>query len=124
MGVEETRWSASCPDLSAIGYGESGGVAGTFLRVGEITAAITDRARRKCQTNRSNDFFRRTVPASSYAAATNPICKKIVKALSWQCQSGYLVRLESYNLRVTIGFGWVCPQAGSPPPTPKDGFHG
>ena len=107
LGVEEAHCSASCPDLALCATGNSVGVAGTLLQVCEVTVATSGQACRNCQTNRSNDFFRKSVPASSYPAATNPICKRIVKPLSSECQSGYLVQVEGYNLRVTIGFGWV-----------------
>jgi hypothetical protein len=71
--------------------GNSVAVAGTWLQVFEVTVAMSGQACRNCQTKRSNDFYSSGFPASSYPAATNPICKKIVKPLSSECQSGYLV---------------------------------
>jgi hypothetical protein len=82
-----SRKRAGAPGVQIYGVG----VAGAWLQVCEATVAIRAQACGDCQTKRSNDFYGIGFPASSYPAVTNPICKKIVKPLSSECQTGDLV---------------------------------
>jgi len=82
---------------SAIGYGDSGGVAGTFLRVCEIATAKSGQARRKCKPIGATISSAGGCPQ----AATLPPRIRFVKKLSKLCHRS-VNQAIGYGLRVTI----------------------